>query len=292
LTEQIKVFVSGRGQLGSELERTVPANVELVAADRDVLDITSATQVADYINDLKPQAIINAAAYTNVDGAESDKEAAWAVNATGIENLAQAAVKNRCYLLHISTDFVFDGTSSVPYLPDAPVAPLGVYGESKLAGEQALARIMKENWGIIRTAWVYSSVGKNFVKTMLRLAAEKERLTIIADQIGSPTWAKNLAETCWCALAERLQGVHHYTNDGVASWYDFAVAIQELGVEKRLLKKAIPTLPIPTEAYPTPAARPHFSVLDKRSLFQALPMAPRLHWRLALASMLDELIEE
>ncbi len=285
---KLKVLVNGKGQLGWELARTAPEGVDVHVHDRDELDITDAQRVMAFVEELRPQVIINAAAYTNVDRAETDKDVAWAVNCTGVENLALAARQHGCYLLHISTDFVFDGKSSVPYQPDDATAPLGVYGASKLAGERALEKVLDNDWAILRTAWVYSSFGANFVKTILRLVQEKPQLTIIADQIGSPTWANSLALSCWQAVHEKLQGIHHCTNDGVASWYDFAVAIQELALEKGLIEKAIPILPIPTEAYPTPAERPRYSVMSKASLNDALPLAPKLHWRSALSAMLDE----
>lgn len=288
MNKAMKVLVAGKGQLAWELGRTAPQNVELHIHDRDELDITDAEAVRQLVGQLRPDVIINAAAYTNVDGAEADKAAAWAVNCTGVENLCLAAKEFDCYLLHISTDFVFGGRAAVPYLPDAATAPLGVYGASKFAGEQAVSRVLAGNWAIIRTAWVYSSFGNNFVKTMIRLMQQKPQLSIISDQIGSPTWANTLALTCWQAVAERLQGIHHCTNEGVASWYDFAVAIQELALQKKLLEKPIPVLPIPTEAYPTPAERPRYSVMNKQSLLEALPSAPKLHWRAALSEMLDE----
>lgn len=286
----MKVIVTGKGgQLATELERCKPESVELISLDRDQLDISDADAVSALIKREQPQAVINAAAYTNVDGAESDRHGAWQVNATGPANLARACVEQGAYLLHVSTDFVFDGTSSRPYLPDAATGPLSVYGESKLAGEQAIASAMASNWGIIRTAWVFSSVGGNFVKTILRLAAERPQLNIISDQIGSPTSAAALAQICWLATERQLQGIHHYSCDGVASWFDFAVAICELGQQVGLLDKAATLAPIPTEAYPTPATRPGYSVLDTRSLHSALEVAPRIYWRRALLQVLEEI---
>lgn len=285
----MKVLICGKGQLGQELFRSCPKSVELLVLDRKDLDITQLQSVARVVSDYKPDAIINAAAYTAVDKAETDSVNAWNVNCTGPENLMAVANKFGAYLLHVSTDFVFDGNSARPYKPDDDVGPLGVYGESKRAGELKIIGNGENNWAILRTAWVFSAFGNNFVKTILRLAAEKPKLTIIADQIGSPTWAALLAETCWEAIRVRLIGVHHCSCDGVASWYDFAKAIQEMALERNLLSNKIPILPITTEQYPTPAKRPHYSVLNNSSLMQALPNAPRIYWRDALGQMLNEL---
>lgn len=275
-----------------ELGRTVPANIEPVILSRADLDIADARSVGDTIADLQPDAVINAAAYTQVDGAEKDEEQAFRVNADGPHHLAAACGAHNARLLHISTDFVFDGRACRPYKVDAPTGPLGVYGASKLAGEDAVKEMNAGRWAIIRTAWVYSSHGSNFVKTMLRLMAEKPALNIIADQIGSPTWAHELARACWRALEASISGTFHFTGAGVASWYDFAVAIQSLGLENNLLDKAIPITPIPTEKYPTPATRPAYSVLDNSRLHEALPDLVPVHWRSCLEKMLRELAAE
>ncbi len=286
------VITGGGGQLAWELGRTVPANIEPVILSRADLDIADARSVGDTIADLQPDAVINAAAYTQVDGAEKDEEQAFRVNADGPHHLAAACGAHNARLLHISTDFVFDGRACRPYKVDAPTGPLGVYGASKLAGEDAVKEMNAGRWAIIRTAWVYSSHGSNFVKTMLRLMAEKPALNIIADQIGSPTWAHELARACWRALEASISGTFHFTGAGVASWYDFAVAIQSLGLENNLLDKAIPITPIPTEKYPTPATRPAYSVLDNSRLHEALPDLVPVHWRSCLEKMLRELAAE
>jgi dTDP-4-dehydrorhamnose reductase (EC 1.1.1.133) len=287
----LKILITGAGgQLAWELAQTASTDKTLVLLGREQLNIADQAAVSAAIAEHQPDAVINAAAYTNVDAAESNREQAIAVNSIGVENLATACVKQQCYLLHVSTDFVFDGSANRPYKPDAIAAdPLGVYGLSKLQGEQKLAAIMPNDWAILRTAWVYSAHGNNFVKTMLRLMREKPSLGVIADQIGSPTWAKYLAVACWAAVDKKLQGIHHCTGDGVASWYDFAVAIQELAIARGMLATAVPVAPIPTEAYPTPAQRPSYSVLNNQSLQQALPELQHEHWRSALAKMLDEL---
>ncbi|MCX2973740.1 dTDP-4-dehydrorhamnose reductase [Halieaceae bacterium IMCC8485] len=286
-----KVLITGAaGQLGRELLRTMPEGVECIAATREILDIADAAQVRALVRRERPGLIINAAAYTAVDKAESEQELAAAINVNGAANLATACAENESRLIHVSTDFVFDGTSSTPYLPDAPTSPLGEYGRSKLAGEQAVVAGLPSAL-IMRTAWVYSAFGGNFVKTMLRLMAEREELSVVADQVGTPTWARGLADALWLAADQSdLQGLYHWTDAGVCSWYDFAVAIAEEALEIGLLQRMPRIHPIPGSAYPTPAARPAFSVLDKNSTWAVLK-TERLHWRSQLRSMLKELKE-
>lgn len=286
-----KVLITGAaGQLGRELLRSVPEGVECIAATREILDIADAAQVRAFVRRERPGLIINAAAYTAVDKAESEQELAAAINVNGAANLATACAENGSRLIHVSTDFVFDGTSSTPYLPDAPTSPLGEYGRSKLAGEQAVVAGLPSAF-IMRTAWVYSAFGGNFVKTMLRLMAEREELSVVADQVGTPTWARGLADALWLAADQSdLQGLYHWTDAGVCSWYDFAVAIAEEALEIGLLQRMPRIHPIPGSAYPTPAARPAFSVLDKNSTWAVLK-TEGLHWRSQLRSMLKELKE-
>lgn len=285
----MKVVVTGNGQLAWELSRTAPGDVSVHKLTRADVDLTDSEKLTATLESIQPDVIINAAAYTAVDKAESDQATAFAVNRDAVGSLAKYCREAGAYFLHVSTDFVFDGSNNTPYSPDSPKKPLGVYGESKSAGEDAIAEFMgNENWAIIRTAWVYSSHGNNFVKTMLRLMAEKPQLGVIGDQIGTPTWAKGLAQVCWAAAQEKIQGIYHWTDAGVASWYDFAVAIQRLGVEKGKLENAIPVNCITTADYPTPAARPHYSVLDKAKILNALPVQA-VHWQEQLASMMAEL---
>lgn len=284
----MKVVVTGNGQLAWELERTAPSDVSVHKLTRADVDLTDAEKLLETLEAIQPDVIINAAAYTAVDKAESDQEMAYAVNRDAVQSLAKYCQSAGAYFLHVSTDFVFDGSNNTPYSPDSPKKPLGVYGESKSAGEDAIAETMgNSNWAIIRTAWVYSSHGNNFVKTMLRLMGDKPQLGVIGDQIGTPTWAKGLAEACWAAAKEKVQGIFHWTDAGVASWYDFAVAIQRLGVETGKLEKAIPVNCITTADYPTPAARPHYSVLDKAKILEALPLTS-VHWQQQLAEMMAE----
>ena len=287
----MKVLITGKGgQLAWELEQLAPETYDVISVGIDELDITNEKLVSDFIAEHKPDLVINAAAYTAVDQAEKDVEIAYAVNELGVKYVAQACKKIGARILHISTDFIFDGTGTSPYQTDAKPNPLNVYGASKLAGDIALNEILPEASVIVRTAWVYSANGNNFVKSMLRLMQEKPQLGIIYDQVGTPTWAKGLAQ--WLLIIAgkpEITGTYHWTDAGVASWYDFAIAIQELGLEKGLLNNAIPVLPIPTSAYPTPAKRPAFSVIDKSSA-EVVSGLKTTHWRKQLSSMMDEIV--
>ena len=285
----MRVLVIGAsGQLGWELARTRPEGVALELAGSSRCDIRDSAVVRALVAETRPEVIINTAAYTAVDRAEQERDAAFALNGHGPRHLAEAAAATGCRLIQVSTDFVFDGTKSSPYLPDAPCAPLGVYGESKLTGERAVMELLGERACVVRTAWLYSSHGNNFVKTMLRLMDERESLGVVADQIGTPTWGRGLAEALWLAAKQGIGGVHHWTDSGVASWYDFSVAIQEEGLAIGLLAKEIAIRPIRTEDYPTPARRPSYSVLDKCITWAALGIEQPIHWRVALRRMLAE----
>ena len=285
----MKILLTGAaGQLGWELQRRIPVNVRLTPMTRVELDVGDANQVQKAVRAIDPDWIINASAYTAVDRAESEPEAAFRVNEQGARNLAQAAADNGARLLHVSTDFVFDGEAGAPRRPDDPASPLGVYGESKWRGEQAIRELLGDDALIIRTAWVYSAHGHNFVKTMLRLMNERDEINVVEDQIGTPTWAAELARVVFLAVARDLRGVYHWTDAGVASWYDFAVAIQSLGRQLGLLESDATIRPIPTQAYPLPARRPANSVLDKQALREAVGHTG-LHWREALKNMLKEL---
>jgi len=285
----MKVLVTGKGgQLAWELEQTAPESFELVSLNSTELDITSPQQILDAVSLYAPDLIINAAAYTAVDKAETDSKA-YEVNHKGSECLAHVCKKENIRMVHVSTDFVFDGSKTTPYQPDDNPNPINVYGDSKLKGEQAIAKFLGDQATIIRTAWVYSAHGSNFVKTMLRLMKEKETLGVVYDQIGTPTWARGLAELIWAMVVNNATGIYHWTDAGVASWYDFAVAIQELGLEKGLLEKGIPVRPIAASNYPTPAKRPSFSVIDKTQAEQ-ISGVQTIHWREQLSKMMDQLL--
>ncbi len=282
-----RVLLAGAGgQLGWELQRSCPDSVELHPFDSSALDIRDQRAVSAAAERIQPDTIINAAAYTAVDKAEGDSATAFAVNADGAAHLAEAASQVGAGLIQVSTDYVFDGTHSTPYSPAAPTSPLGVYGESKYQGEQRVQAILPGQSLILRTAWVYSSHGHNFVKSMLRLMSEREELGIVADQVGSPTSARTLARAVWQFQAQpQLNGIYHWTDAGVASWYDFAVAIMEEALALGLLSRAVRVKPIRSCDYPTPAKRPAYSVLDKTDTWAELSLTP-LHWRDALREAL------
>jgi dTDP-4-dehydrorhamnose reductase len=276
------LIVGAHGQLGRALLASLPAGVEVAAHDVDTLDITDADAVTRMIAAERPDWIVNAAAYTAVHRAETEEPRARAINATAVGHLADAARAAGARLAHVSTDFVFDGLAGTPYAADAAPNPLSAYGRTKLAGE----RLAGDDALIVRTAWVYAPTGGNFVRTMLRLMAERDEVRVVADQIGTPTYAPNLAACLWTLIGKGAGGIHHYTDAGAASWYDFAVAIQEEGQARGLLDRMVPVVPIATADYPTPATRPHFSVLDCRATYHELGR-PAPHWRAALRTMLD-----
>ena len=286
------ILITGaNGQLGYELVRSVPAQWNCFGLARDALDISDAMAVRDCLQDRQPRVVINAAAYTAVDRAENEEDLAGAVNALAPGYLASACREIGARLVHLSTDFVFDGTGCMPYTPDREPAPLGAYGRSKLAGEQAV-RDFLDDAVILRTGWVYSAHGGNFVKTMLRLMQERDQLSVVDDQVGTPTWAAGLAQAIWALVARpELRGTYHWSDAGVCSWYDFAVAIEEEGRALGLLDTPTRIAPIPASDYPTPARRPAFSVLDKRASWRDLELTP-VHWRQQLRAMLHQFREQ
>lgn len=285
------VMVTGAaGQLGWELQRTAPDGLPLLAVDVAELDLTRAADVDDFIAEHRPSVIINGAAFTAVDEAEEQQALAYAVNVTAAGTLADAARRSDARMIQISTDFVFGGATALPWRPSDITAPTSVYGVTKRDGEAAVLSCLGERALVIRTAWLYSAHGSNFVKTMLRLMQEREEVRVVADQVGTPTWARSLAHTIWAAVNRpAVAGILHWTDAGVASWYDFAVAIQEEAVVRRLLSRAVPVLAIPSSSYPTPARRPSYSVLDTSETTRLLATTP-VHWRINLRHMLDELV--
>lgn len=259
-----KILVTGaNGQLGSELrELSVHySQFEWVFADRSVLDLSDLESIPDYLDSIQPQIIINCAAYTAVDKAETETELADVLNHQAVGVMAQWSSSHACRLIHISTDYVFDGNSSTALDEEALTAPINVYGQTKLAGEQACLRENPEAI-IIRTSWVYSRFGNNFVKTMSRLMQERDQLSVVNDQIGSPTHAADLAQAIMTIITHThwQSGIYHFSNEGEISWYEFALAIQEIGGFDCLVNG------IPSSDYPTPAKRPHYSLLDKSKI--------------------------
>ncbi|MFZ3590405.1 dTDP-4-dehydrorhamnose reductase [Bacillus sp. DJP31] len=278
----MKVVVTGaNGQLGQDVVKVLTEQKHVViAADRSQLDITSKEAVYAFMEQVKPDAIIHCAAYTNVDKAEEDQEAAHLVNALGTKYLAQAANQVGSKMVYVSTDYVFNGEASVPYEVDHPTSPLGVYGETKLAGEEFLQEHL-ERFFIVRTAWVYGVYGNNFVKTMLRLGKERGEVGVVHDQVGSPTYTVDLARFLVELMESEKYGTYHASNEGVCSWYEFAV---EIFKQARLDVKVNP---LTTEQFPRPAARPKYSVLSKDRINKE-GFTPLRNWQDALAVYLDE----
>jgi dTDP-4-dehydrorhamnose reductase len=287
----LRVLLTGRdGQLGHALRETAPAEVDLIAPGRDELDLADADACRQVVRTHRPHWVLNAAAYTAVDRAESEPALAEAVNAAAPGALAEALAATGGRLLQVSTDFVFDGGQGRPYAPGQPVAPLGVYGATKAEGERAVLECLGPGRAcVLRTSWVYGPVGRNFCLTMLRLHARNaeagEPLGVVADQVGCPTASPSLAAACWAAVTRELGGILHWSDAGVASWYDFAVAIGELGVAAGLLPRAARVLPLTTADYPTPARRPSYSLLDCSASREQLGL-PAEHWRSGLAQVL------
>ena len=272
------LVVGANGQLGNELRLLLKEKA--IYVDRDELDITDKKAVEKFFANNSFEAIINCAAYTAVDKAETDEKLAELINVEGPRNLAASGLP----IIHISTDYVFDGTSSVPYVEDDKTNPQTVYGRTKLAGEQAVMETAKTAI-IIRTAWMYSVFGNNFVKTMRRLGAERKSLNVVFDQIGTPTYAADLAQTIVTILPQIKAGtkaIYHFSNEGVCSWYDFALAIMaqsDLDCE---------VLPVESKEYPTPAKRPHYSVLNKSKIKRDFGIKIN-NWAVSLAECIEKL---
>ena len=266
-----------KGQLGTELSKLLP---NAICADIDVLDITDEKAVEDFVRENNIDVIINCAAYTAVDKAESDIDLAEKINIFGSKNLAKTGAK----IIHISTDYVFDGTNHKPYQPDEKTNPVSVYGKTKRNGELAVME-NAEIAVIIRTAWLYSEYGNNFVKTMRRLGAEKAEINVVSDQIGSPTYAADLANAIVKIIPQMNKensGIYHFTNEGICSWYDFAKEIMEMSELKCLVK------PIKSSQYPTAAARPFYSVLDKDKIKSVFGININ-HWKDSLKKCISVL---
>ncbi len=284
----MKALIFGAsGQVGRALVSSAPEDAEIVGLTRDDCDVTDRNAVTAAIRAARPSHVFNAAAYTAVDRAESEPDRAGMLNAAAPGWLAQAARDAGARFVHVSTDFVFGGTSGRPYTPDHPTRPLSVYGRTKRDGETAVLAADPDAL-IVRTAWVHDAAGANFVRTMLRLMAECDRLNIVADQLGTPTHAPSLARALWALAAKGASGIHHFTDAGVASWYDFAVAIHEEALALGLLERATAIAPIATADYPTPATRPACAILDKSATWALLDRPPP-HWRVNLRLCLNEI---
>jgi dTDP-4-dehydrorhamnose reductase len=279
------LLAGGSGQLGQELMHTKPGGCHLEAPDSKTLNLQDPHGVMRHVARSAPDIVINAAGYTAVDQAQSAPQKAFAINGEGAGVLAEAAVGAGAKVIYISTDYVFDGRQSTPYRPGDTPRPISTYGASKLAGERRV-RQAAGNALIIRTAWLYSVYGGNFVKTMLGLMKDRDRVAVVADQIGTPTWARGLADAIWQANEKGIAGLYHWTDAGVASWFDLAVAVYEEARHLGFLSRPVSIVPIPGEAYPSAAPRPAYSVLDKNDLWQSLGRVPG-HWRQNLRRMLS-----
>ncbi len=267
-------LVGANGMLGTQLAGLLAdEGIPFKGTDRDV-SILDAEAIRDFGREFTISWIINCAAYTNVDGAEKEPDVAFAVNQAGAKNLAEFASQSGAWLIHISTDYVYNApvTMEASIREDAPVDPQSVYGKSKLAGDLEIQRILAEHY-ILRTSWLYGHYGKNFVSTMLKLMNEKGELRIVADQFGTPTWTVDLAQAIIRIIRQQpAYGIYHYSNEGKTTWYDFACEIQRLGVRHGLLQKEIVLKGISTPEYPTPAKRPAYSYMDKKKIKNALNM--------------------
>lgn len=282
------LVLGGGGQVARAVAAAVPPNHTVIVKNRRELDIADEARLTSLLDAAAVDWLVNGAAYTAVDLAEKESDPARLINDTAVGTLARAAARTGSRLLHLSTDFVFDGQSNRAYLPSDPTHPLSTYGVTKLGGERQVLEHGRDAL-ILRTAWVYASTGKNFALTMLRLMREREEVRVVSDQIGSPTWATGLAHAIWGLIdADAVAGIYHWTDLGIASWYDFALAIQEEALARGLLSRAVPVIPIATADYPTPAQRPAFSVLNTQSTRSVVP-SPAHHWRQHLRMMLDEL---
>jgi dTDP-4-dehydrorhamnose reductase len=283
------LLLGADGQLGRAIQSQPGTAGHILALNQEKLDLTDTDRLHAVVHEIGPQWVINAAAYTAVDQAESSPEIAFAVNRDAVASLAMAVREVGGRLLQLSTDYVFDGAQAVPYRPDDNPAPLSVYGQSKFEGERAAFDILEDRVLILRTSWLYSSQGKSFFTTMMQLLRDRPRVRVVCDQLGTPTHVAGLARAVLRAVELNLSGTLHWGDAGVASWYDFAVAIREEAVR---LGKLPPTAadiePIPSSEFKTPARRPVFSVLDKFETWTRLGFRPP-HWRQTLLTCLAEM---
>jgi dTDP-4-dehydrorhamnose reductase len=298
------LLIGSGGQVGQELQTTLPAIGNVIPIPRESLDLTQLGQLRETIQKTQPHLIINAAAYTAVDRAESEPDLAALINGDAPTVMAEEAAQMGAALIHISTDYVFDGSKNTPYTEVDQPNPIGAYGKSKLLGEQGIQQVHASfpdfQYIILRTAWVYGALGKsNFVKTMLRLGADREEVRVVTDQLGTPTWAADIAKTI-ASLSTGLltgadtateplaSGIYHFTNSGVTSWYDFAVAVFEEAAAIGFPLKLQRVIPITTAEYPTPTQRPAYSALAWQKI-AAILNSPPPHWRQGLRQMLTQL---
>jgi dTDP-4-dehydrorhamnose reductase len=300
----MKLLLTGaKGQVGWSVQKQVreqanagAATIEVIPTDLEELDIADLNAVQVFCDQERPDIILNAAAYTAVDQAETNRELAYKVNAEGPKNLAQVSAERGIPLLHISTDYVYDGIKTSAYIESDPIAPHSVYGETKAQGDEFVSGMGDSNtWLILRTAWVYSAHGNNFVKTMLRLAAERDEISVVSDQQGNPTCATDIAAAMLEVInligqGEKVpSGIFHYTGQGATNWYEFTVEIFRQAHELGMITRVPTVHPISTKEYPTPAKRPANSVLDCAKIQAGLPSVKLPRWQDSLGIMLREL---
>ena len=282
----MKVLITGAGgQLGRALLALAPPDSTVLALTHGRLDVAEPSAVDAVLREFRPDVLINAAGFTRVDDAENEPEAAQRANATGPAVLARGCRKSAAWLVQISTDYVFDGAQGRPYTPASRANPLSTYGRSKLAGEQAVASELPDQSTVVRTSWLYAADGRNFLTTMLRLMHTRPALSVVSDQVGAPTSVAGLARVLWAFAQRRVPGLHHWCDSGVASWYDFAIAIAEEALALGILASAPTVIPITSGEYPAAARRPSYSLLDKRATERLLEIAAA-HWRSALRETL------
>ncbi|MDY0005787.1 MAG: dTDP-4-dehydrorhamnose reductase [Spongiibacteraceae bacterium] len=289
----MKVMLTGAGgQLGQALRDALSGRVELDARDRTTLDLVDGKSIRDILEQVRPDVVINAAAFTHVDQAEADPQQAALINHLAPGALARQCGVSGARLIHISTDFVFDGRQGSPYTPQCETHPLNIYGETKRLGELAVLEALPGSAAIIRTAWLYSHRGNNFLTKMLGFMRAGRDLRVVTDQVGTPTSVDGLV-----GLIDQMlfkpprQSIYHWTDAGVASWYDFACAIQEEALAASLLDAPVDILPIPASAYPIPAVRPAYSVLDKSATYQEYD-PPLVHWRTMLRRAMQRIANQ
>ncbi len=278
-----RILVTGaKGMLGQDVVQAFSKDYQVTALGRKELDITEGDKVASVLSDLKPQEVINCAAFTKVDLCEEEKELAFMVNATGPENLAKWCAKIGARLIHVSTDYVFDGSASSPYSEDHPTAPINVYGESKLSGEKAIIA-QTEDFIIVRTSWLFGRGGPNFITTMLSLARERDQLQVVNDQKGRPTYTKDLAYGIRHLIEKDAKGIFHFANQGECTWFDLCkFSLEQSGIDHVELE------PVTSDKFKRPARRPAYSVLALDKFEKVTSLKPR-HWKEAVEDFLQEI---
>lgn len=282
------LLTGASGQIGSELINTCPGSIHLVPFDKDSLNISDYEKVLEIVNTYKPDVVINSAAYTSVELAETEEQLAFQVNKNGVSNLALACAANNIRLIHYSTDYIFDGKKTSPYTIQDKPNPINIYGQSKLEGEREALKINRDKVLIIRTSWIYSKYGNNFVTTMLRLMKNKGQINVIKDQYGTPTWARSVANITWEFVSNpETNGIFHFCDEGSTNWFEFAMAIQEEAIKFNMIEHPAKIIPIESKEYHSKVKRPSYSVLDCEKTWELINAKPD-NWRIALGKMMTD----